>query len=98
MTQTETEQRLAQVELELTRMKVHVAELDVLVRILLNQDSPAPTGVEAIKKSLAVLRRAETAAGRTRPRLRLVPAPSADSVSGQDVDEALRRVRRGEGR
>jgi hypothetical protein len=95
MTQTEAQRRLAQVERELTRLKVHAAELDVLVRILLNQASPTPMGVEGVKQSLNELRRAETGAGLARPHLRLVA--DAGSVSGQDLDEGLRRVRAGQG-
>jgi hypothetical protein len=77
-------QRLADAERELSQLRVTVAELRTLVGVLMHREVP--------------LQDAPLPAARRRPSLRLVPA--ADSVTGQDMDEALRRVRaqRGEAR
>ena len=95
MTRADMERRLAVAEQQLTQLRIEVAKLNVLVGVLLHADTPAAADTEAVARALGVIREAEpTREGR--PRLSLVTGTV--SVSGQDLDEGLRRVRVGEGR
>lgn len=101
MTGANTEQRLQAAEAELTKLRIKVAELDILVGVLLHADATAAADTKAvaldrIKKALPTMREASPRGrGEGRPRLRLVDGTG--SVSGQDLDEGLRRVRAGRG-
>ncbi|MFE7980605.1 hypothetical protein ACFUZA_00240 [Streptomyces cellulosae] len=92
MTHTETEQRLAAAEQQLSDLRTTVAELRVLVGVLMQQAAPGTGGAARAVDGRTPRR------GEGRPRLRLIPAQ--DSISGQEMDEGLRRVRaaRGGGR
>ncbi|MEU2975987.1 hypothetical protein ABZ678_02960 [Streptomyces hirsutus] len=86
MTQTETEQRLAEAERQLSQLRIHVAKLDVLVQTLMRSDAPAAADTDRIARAVGVIRQTHP-----RPILRLVD--DAASVSGEDLNEGLRRVR-----
>lgn len=92
MSMTEMHRRLTDAERELSQLRVTVAELRTLVGVLMRRDAPLQEG------PLPAVVGQQPQPRDTRPSLRLVPA--ADSVTGRDMDEALRRVRaqRGEGR
>lgn len=94
MTGADTEQRLQAAEAELTELRIEVAKLNVLVGVLLHEDPDKQANVDANRIMTAINRPSP----RVRPQLRLVD--DAGSVSGQDLDEGLRRVRaaRGEAR
>ncbi|MGW2126273.1 hypothetical protein [Streptomyces sp. NPDC001758] len=86
---TQTEQRLAVAEQQLSELRVTVAELRTLVGVLMYRTAPAAEQIPAAGDR-PVPRR-----GEGQPRLRLIPAQ--DSVSGQEMNEGLRRVRAGRG-
>lgn len=94
---TDTERRLQEAELQLTQLRIKMAELNALVGILLLWDAREDVAGDGIKKATGVLEQA-LPRREVRPQLRLVH--DADSVSGKDMDEGLRRVRtaRGESR
>ncbi|MEU2895232.1 hypothetical protein ABZ690_17890 [Streptomyces sp. NPDC006967] len=89
MTQTETEQRLAVAERQLSELRVTVAKLHTLVGVLMYRTAPAAEQIPAAAD------RPRPGRGEDRPKLRLIPAQ--DSVSGQEMNEGLRRVRAGRG-
>lgn len=97
MTQTETEQRLAVAERQLTELRIEVAKLNILVGVLMQADRPADANVELVAQAAVTLFEASPRRG-GRQHLRLVDNDA--SVDGQFLDEGLRRVRaaRGEGR
>ncbi|KUO19674.1 hypothetical protein [Streptomyces dysideae] len=94
MTQTETEQRLAVAELQLTELRIEVAKLNVLVGVLMYRDAPEEADTEAVARAVNVVKEARPCR-KNRPRLRLVDAEG--SIGGRDLDEGLRRVRAGQG-
>ncbi|MDK1348273.1 hypothetical protein QNO09_34355 [Streptomyces sp. 378] len=89
MTQTKMERRLAVAERQLSELRIEVAKLNVLVGVLLQADAPQAADTERLAEAVGVIRPAD------RPRLRLVDGTA--SVSGDDLEEGLRRVRTGHG-
>lgn len=96
-TQTQTEQRLADAERQLSEMRIELAKLNVLVGVLMQADRPADANVERVAQAAATLFESSPRRSSRTAHLRLVDDAGVD---GQFLDEGLRRVRaaRGESR
>ncbi|MDW4904695.1 hypothetical protein RB628_04880 [Streptomyces sp. ADMS] len=99
---TETEQRLAAAEeelrtlrAELSALKVAAAETRVMVTLTAMQTPEARSILSALTAEPSDYGVPQKPRPAARAHLRLVHA--TDGVSGQDMDEALRRVRRSGG-